>query len=191
MGASEHPVVGAPQHPLSPLNQPETNSQFAMIPEAVLLDRRLTATEIRVYAVMACARRGPYVNMGERRIAERSRVARRTLRKCLRKLRECGLVDSGHRVGGQRAQYRLTSPLFGAEKQAIGADPGQADASKEGRAVPLVCGKCHQACRGLLKIGICRSCNWKNRVAHIAEGVGRRVAREEIAVSQALREIAS
>jgi hypothetical protein len=149
---------------------------FAMIPLEVGSDPRLTAHDVRVYFALAGSRKGAEAAVGMRRIAKICRIGYRKIGKHLRRLEQFGHIEITVGVNGERARYRLTSPLFG-EKQAIGAESGDVEEGKQGGRTSLKCGKCGQVCRGLLKVGWCRSCNWKLKIRH--------VVREEIAVARA------
>jgi hypothetical protein len=86
---------------------------FAMTEQRILLDSNLHNLDIRVYGLLACARSGQYVSLGERRMAGQLDVDRRTIRNCITRLTEAGHVKlAAETQSGMRARYELTSPLF-------------------------------------------------------------------------------
>jgi hypothetical protein len=102
-------------------------SAFSMIPEAVLVDSRLQHIDIRVYGILACARRGNIVALGQRRMAERLHVKRRTLTRAIARLIEFEHLKLAMPMkSGMRARYELTSALFVATAAAK-SDPGKRD----------------------------------------------------------------
>lgn len=148
----------------TPTTGRSTAPTFAMIPENVLTDPRLTHRDIRVYGMLACARRGPFISIGERRMAERAHIARRGIRSSLQKLAEFGLLDvTAPDKRGGRARYRLTSELFGKRPAEI-PEPAIPGAGRVQNREKVTCGRCGDRCFGLLKVGWCRSCNWKLKV---------------------------
>jgi hypothetical protein len=142
---------------------------FAMIPADVLTDARLSARDVRVYALLACTRRGCYASIGRQRLAKYVHADRRGIRASIK-----SLIGSGHieerQDGRQRSRFRLTSEWFS------GKSPGEAEVTPapdvEAPAELLRCPKCSRSCRGLLKVGWCRSCNAELKV--------RRIVRDEI-----------
>lgn len=137
---------------------------FAMIPEEVLTDKRLSHRDVRVYGILALSRRGAFVSIGERRQAELASIDRRGVRESRNNLVRCGHVevDLTH---GSRARYRLTSPLFfGSVAQPSGVAFGKREM--------IECPQCHLDRPALCKSGVCRACNLKNKI--------RVIVREEV-----------
>lgn len=86
---------------------------FAMTEQRILLDLTLHNLDTRVYGLLACARRGQFVTLGERRIAEQLGIDRRTVRNCIARLTKSGYMKLATETkSGMRARYELTSPLF-------------------------------------------------------------------------------
>lgn len=104
---------GSPQASTSEKSGIPGASTFSMIPESVLIDPKLQHLDIRVYGMLACARRGSTVTLGQRQIAERLHVKRRSLTRAIARLIEANhLKLSTPTASGHRARYELTSPLF-------------------------------------------------------------------------------
>lgn len=134
---------------------------FAMIPEEVLTDPRLTAREIRIYGFLALVRTGVRLNVGQRRIAGQVHMDRRSVRAGLERLTEVGWIElQPPESGRQRARYRLLSPLFcAADKPEKTQDVITPETPKRViSAPPLQCAKCHKPRQRLPITGICRSC---------------------------------
>ena len=150
---------------------------FAMVPEAVLSDCGLTHRDIRVYALLACARRGQYVSVGARRLARGAQIDRRSVRQSISKLALCGHLEVVRPTRrGSRGRYRLTSSLFAVAKEPV--PPANADTPMGRKELleEVKCSRCRRNCKKLLKVGYCRSCRWEDKV----KGISRSVAREEI-----------
>lgn len=141
-----------------------TEPTFAMKPAEVLFDRRLTHRDQHVYDVMVYFRSGSRVEVGERWLAGGAGIDRRSLRAVVKRLVEFGLLERTT-DRQKRAKYVLTAPIFGV--------PQFTDAGVTvSFAAPLVtCPTCGKRVGGLLKVGHCRSCNWKVRVRAEAEDV--------------------
>lgn len=150
-----------------------TGPTFAMIPEEVLVDERLSHRDVRVYGLLARSRRGPFVSCGERRVAFCAKINRRSARASIAKLVDAGYVSREESKHGSRARYRLTSPLFAkqaaksgpAEKTAIGVELGAVGKQKVAERAQMVkCPRCSKQCKALLKVGWCRACRWDDKV---------------------------
>jgi len=151
---------------------------FGMIPSDVSTDERLNHRDVRVYCIFSQTRRGPLVSIGERRVAVILRLKRRSVRASIAALVAAGHVEALPVKRGERARYRLTSPLFSA------AVSVKAEVSEE-KAVPLKrewvnCPKCGNKRPALLKVGWCRSCNADRRTELISERVSERVSRRVV-----------
>lgn len=154
-----------------------TTSTFAMVPEAVLTDCGLTHRDIRVYALLACARRGQYVSVGARRLARGAQIDRRSARQSISKLVLCGHLEVVRPTRrGSRGRYRFTSNLFAVAKEPVSPPKSDAAMGRHEAAGEVKCPRCRKRCKKLLKVGYCRSCRWADKV----EGISRSVAREEI-----------
>lgn len=142
---------------------------FAAIPARLYLDRSLNGTDRDVYGVIGiCLRsRAGSIEVSQPEIGEFLGLSARQVRRSLRRLVAAGAI----KVRGQRGApsvYGIDAPAH-AEKVAT---------EKAVEPTPTVkCPKCRKSCRGLLKVGWCRSCGWKNKV--------QRIVREEIARTEA------
>lgn len=150
---------------------------WAMVSWGVWVDQRLKHSDIRVYGILACCRRGPYVSVGQRLIARYAKMSQRKVSESMARLQECEYVECSDRAAGRRGQYKLTDPRFSAVAEA----KTPAKSVEVAFAAPLVtCPKCGKGCGGLLKVGWCRGCNWLIKV----DALARKVAREEIAAEK-------
>lgn len=110
---------GAHQPSTSPKSGASQPSTFAMISEAILVDRELQRLDVSVYGLLACSRRGPFVSLGERRIAVRLHVRRRSVQNSIARLIKAGYLKlSAPAKRGFRARYELTSSVFAAKAKA-------------------------------------------------------------------------
>lgn len=150
-------------------------SRFAMIPWEVGSDPRLTHRDVRVYFALAAARRGEIAKIGVRRIAEGCHVGYRKIGLILSKLKTCGHVEFEADARGKRTKYVLTSPLFATKPGGLVAD-AESKRKVSGSREKVQCGRCGERCFGLLKVGWCRSCNWKLKVRKVVEDMDRRKA---------------
>lgn len=148
-----------------------------MIPLAVLADPRLKPLDIRVYGFLASCRRGEVVTVGARRIASSIHATTRKIGESVDRLAAAGHVATKNSGRGRRNVYSLTSQLFTKNtKNSEEFEQAETSPDLSDTAVKLVaCPKCHTRCKGLLRIGWCRSCNWKLKV--------RRIVREEMAAA--------
>lgn len=156
---------------------------FAMVPCDVLVDPRLNHSDIRVYAVLAASRKGTAASLGTRLIARYGCMGQTLAVESARRLKACGYVDVTCGKNGGRAEYRLTSQYFAAaENHSIGVGLNESEERpaagvKSSQPPPVIhCPLCHNRCRGLLKVGWCRSCNWEKKV--------RKVVHQEIAKTE-------
>lgn len=152
------------------------SSEWARIPWEVGTDDQLKDRDVRVYFALASftrKRTGPRASAGIRWIAECVHVAPRLVVDSLRRLSACGHLEMLSYKNGQRREYRLTSPVFAGVPARTSApiigSPKSIDRAQ------IRCPHCRKLCRGLLKVGWCRSCNWNGKV--------RRIVREEIGKS--------
>lgn len=91
-------------------------SAFGMIEERIFEDPALQKLDVSVYGLLACARRGIFSSVGERRLAKRLRVRRRSVQNSIARLIAAGhLKLSAPTQSGCRARYELTSTLFTAK----------------------------------------------------------------------------
>ncbi len=136
-----------------------------MVPWQVAVDKRLKHSEVRVFILLAASRRGPDVSIGTRRLAQSLGVGRETVRRSCAALVRCGYLEVDPATKrGRRARYRLTSPIF--------AVPSMGKESEVDFSFPpllVVCPRCQRQCRQILKVGWCRSCEWKFKVVAIAQ----------------------
>lgn len=144
-----------------PIIQPATT--FAMIPMAILNDPTLIHRDIRIYGVLAGARRGPHVSIGTRRIAALAHCDKASACSSIRRLTVAGHLEINDGRGplhGHRTRYRLLSPLFGAtDKPEKTQDVITPECPKRIVPAPLLqCAKCHKPSQRLPITGICRSC---------------------------------
>jgi hypothetical protein len=144
-----------------------------MLPEEMLLDRRLNFRDLFVFAVMVCGkpRLQKYVSIGQKLICKRARIDRRTFRTVRNKLIECGWLeliaaDPASSKVPERAKYRLTAKVFSGE---VETKPVVEDVDFS----PILptCPKCKRLCGGILAAGYCRRCSHQERKRReIAEG---------------------
>jgi DNA-binding Lrp family transcriptional regulator len=129
------------------------------------LNRTLNATDRDVYgAICVCLRgRSGSIDVSQQEIGEFLNLSARQVRRSIRRLSESGALKTRRQRGGPSIFEIAFVPA--ARKRV-----SQKAAGEENPAV--TCPKCHKRCHGLLKVGWCRSCNWKNKV--------RRIVREEM-----------
>jgi hypothetical protein len=137
-----------------------------MIPGEVLADPRLSHRDVRVYGLLTCCRRGCYVSLGRARLAKLAHADRRGIRASVKVLTDCGHIQET-REGKRRARFKLLSSWF----------LGKGNASAEETQIPQIsskielvrCPRCGKSCRGLLKVGWCRSCNLEHKITRIVD----------------------
>jgi hypothetical protein len=167
--------VGTPQHPDEPkTGHPTTPSLgFAMVPEEVRRDGRLTHRDLHVYMELAGARKGSNANIGERLLAKYCRIDRRGVRESVGRLVEFGHAVIGERGKRKRGFYRLTAALFSGKAVESGGNAMGANEEKGSKLAvrrELVrCPVCSTLCRQILKVGWCRKCNWKREVRKVVD----------------------
>lgn len=166
-GSSLRGTSGAPTSRKSGTLETPT---FAMIPEAVLVDSALKNIDVRVFGLLACARRKQFATVGERLLASRLGVDRRTVRASITRLTASAhLKLTEPNAPGRRARYELTSPAFAGKAS---ASAPTAPALSQRIRPALKCAKCHAPTRWLAKTGWCRSCMSELKV--------RRIVRDEL-----------
>jgi len=107
---------GIPQPSALPKSGIPQPSAFAMVEERIFEDPALQRLDISVYGLLACARRGVFASVGERRLAKRLRARRRSIQGSIARLIAAGYVKlSTPTQSGCRARYELTSTLFTAK----------------------------------------------------------------------------
>jgi hypothetical protein len=137
---------------------------FGMVPWEVLVDIRLTHVDIKTYALLAACARKDAVHVGTRLIARYARMCQTSVRQSIKRLLDCGYVESLPVKRGFRARYRMDAECFRASKvERIDVDA----AKKTDRLV--ICSRCSLPCGGLLKVGWCRRCASRLRIAKIAD----------------------
>ncbi len=140
-----------------------------MVPWVIATDKRLSHGDVRIFLILAACRRGPNVNVGRRRIAKLIHVSRDTVKRALAKFERLGYLEFKPSARGKRGRYSLTSPLF----SPAAVTPIAESSEWHSPAPPLVkCSRCSNQCRGLLKVGWCRACAWRDK--------GAAISREEI-----------
>ena len=145
----------------------ESLGGFAMVPWAVVADRRLKAIDVRIYGVLAASRSGSGAMMGRRLIARCAMTSQRKLKESIERLVACGHLNFEQEHSGARMKYTLTSKWFGTGHR-VGK---KAAVAKPCRAF-VECPECRMERFGLCKSGICRACNLKGRL--------RGIVREEV-----------
>lgn len=139
--------------------------RFAMIDEKVLSRRDLTAYDKIVLAVMHMESYGSGgVAISHQVIARKGGMSRSQVIFSIRRLENAGLISRNGATVKQVQPYRLPAA---AKIQHQGTD--RTTSSRPA----ITCPKCSMRCRGLLRVGWCRACNWKLKI--------RRVVVEEIA----------
>ena len=107
-------------NPLNPHPPPEGFSvgkipspRFARIPETLLNDPALTLTDLKVFGQMAmlCIDTN-IVTIGQRRLAELTRLEKRNLVRSLDNLAKLGYVSRAIGFLSGRTVYQLNSPIF-------------------------------------------------------------------------------
>lgn len=166
---------------VTPTKGCQVTPTFGMIPLNVLTDSELSHRDIVVYGFLACGRRGKFVSVGTRRIAECIHADRRNVKASIEQL-----VKRGHvkiREGPGRRVYELTSPLFskvnGVDTDNVldSNDLSESDTPKVAKSstIKKLCPECHKFRYGQMAIGWCRTCNVRKNM----ESIARRVVREE------------
>jgi hypothetical protein len=117
---------------------------FGRVPMEVVADQRLEHLDVRVYAAMAGFERRGSIHAGLRLISRTVGAAINTVRKSMATLDKCGHLEVYKADRGERARYRLMSPVF---RAAVGV-----------QSEPAECMECHRPCRKLSKAGHCRTC---------------------------------
>lgn len=88
--------------------------RFGRVPDTVGADPRLSATDVRVYWVLArsAITSGAVVQLGMRKIAEIACCSVTQVVASMRSLADCAHIRVDKTASGKRAQYMLTSPVF-------------------------------------------------------------------------------
>lgn len=135
-----------------------------MIPAEVLTDPELSGRDIRVYAFISLSGRNGYANVGGRRIAEFVHANRDDVGSSIAKLVDRKHVEV-HRAGtGSRLRFKLLSEWFARAGHAT-SEPEATPVVVHPKAKDLLsCPRCSNRCRGLLKVGWCRHCQWGDNV---------------------------
>lgn len=150
-----------------PVKFPTGRTPFGMLPQDVLRRTDLSAAcKIVLAGLGQESRQTGRVAISHQALAFVCGLSRVTVFDCLQRLSAVGLIqEDGPRVK-QVQPYRLMHPRMASST------------AREGKHDPIcarvVCPKCKKSRPALLKIGICRSCNWDLKI--------RRIVREETAV---------
>jgi hypothetical protein len=106
---------------------------FSMVPLEVIEDPGLKHADKCVYMAMAHMRCGSIVKAGERLVARRACMDRRTFKRCIARLIERRHVEYASKEKRERASYRLTSALF-AKRETLSENRQVPVGKKTGRA---------------------------------------------------------
>ena len=123
---------------------------FSKIPDSVLHDHELSTAARCVYAQLSGSCHSTQsVSIGHRRIALLLGLTRPTVAKALKDLKMAGYIAIS---GGDKS--RCTYVLMSARSKSIES----AKATKKPKAT-VICPRCRKLRGGLLRVGVCRSCN--------------------------------
>ena len=143
----------------------EPRKRFAIVSWDILTDLRLTLLDVRIYGVLAACRKGRKSEIGSRLIAKYVGASRNPVLAGIKRLAGAGYLEIAQSPR-RRAVYTLTDPVF-VKSGSVHESPDSAAIDPLSSTPTLHCPLCHDRCRGLLKVGWCRSCNWKKRVQKI------------------------
>ena len=125
----------------------------------MLYDTNLSTTARCVYAMLAgSSRNGSAVKLGQRRIGQKLGIHKETVGSALKELEAAGHVGiSGE--GQARRSYSLRPVALAGP--IVPAVPAKSGSIRDQRRVKpsVLCPRCHKDRFGLLRVGICRSCN--------------------------------
>lgn len=122
-----------------------------MVPNEVSVDTRLCDRDVRVFNILAGARRGNLVTLGYRRIAEMIHCSPRLVLPSLAHLQEFGHIRHREKARkGQRPVWELTSKWFSPERIAATRPAPEPAVLNE-------CARCHKQKR-VRKTGFCHGC---------------------------------
>ncbi len=92
--------------------------RYARVPLEVLVDRRISARAVRIYAIIAgSAWQGNFAQIGKRRLSELASCSERLAVDAIKELVKSGHIDKAPAKRGQRSGYLLTSPVFGQKQR--------------------------------------------------------------------------
>lgn len=160
----------------------DRSGEFGKLPGDVLALPNLKPTAKLVFAVLAMDSKGTTrrVALSDGVIAVRAGISRPSVIEGLRTLSAAGFIEAAGDPVKQVQAYRIKHRTFRATAPEVEAAPPETKASgaKDGF---VKCPKCHKRCKGLLKVGWCRSCSWHLKIERIAERVYDRRGMEKTA----------
>jgi hypothetical protein len=111
-GHADEPLPGHRGEPLQ-------SNRYSRIPREVLQDRQLSASDVRVYGVLAgSCWQGSVAQLGKRQIARQACCAERKVVESLKRLEAAGHIQKAPgRIRGQRGRYVLLSQVFGQKQR--------------------------------------------------------------------------
>ncbi len=126
--------------------------RFSRVPLAVYADKSLSFCDHTAYGLIACtAISGPMVTIGMRSLGEQMELSAATVMRIVKRLVAAGHLEVQPQRRGQRAVYRLTSPIFETKADRLS---GPVEAVK-----PTLknCGRCQKPKR-VNRTGLCEKC---------------------------------
>jgi hypothetical protein len=144
--------------------------RFAMLPEDVLADIRLTPAAKLVLAGMSMMSfQSGRISISHQALGEVCGLSRSAVLTSVKALARFGLIEPDGAAVRQVQPYKLLHSRLASVSQVS----SQVVVDKRNAGKMVACPTCHKSRKQLLKAGWCRSCAWELRV--------RGLAREEIA----------
>ena len=137
---------------------------FGRAPLIALVDHRLQSKDVHILNLLSFATR----NKGNAAIAFNELAwavgsSRSTVIRSILRLESCGYIEAA-RSHNKRNAYRVNGLVrTGTVSTLAAANPAAVPTARRGKPTVL-CPTCRQMRYGLLRVGYCRSCNWKRNV---------------------------